>query len=168
MVRRGPAWLDIHEEAVQSYIRPGGEVRELLDDLAREVKRYSWLYILDGHTRSGRLIGGLYSNVAKDTGPLTAFSRAGSSAAHTRYFMEETGPTIYPTGPWGYLLVPRRKNVPQMSSRSKGAGSELYAAWKAREKKGRKGFFQKQSVRGYKAHPFLQEGLDAALRSRGL
>ena len=166
MVSRGPAWLDIHEHAVQAYIRPGGEVRDLLDDIAREVKRYSWLYILDGHSRSGRLIGGLYSNVAKDTGPLTAFSRAGSSAAHTRYFMEETGPTIYPNGP--YLLVPRRRGVPQMTSRSKGAGSELYAAWKARGKKGRKGFFQKQSVRGYGANPFLQEGLTAALRSRGL
>jgi hypothetical protein len=55
-----------------------------------------------------------------------------------------------------------------MSSRSKGAGSELYAAWVARDKKGRKGFFQKDSVRGYKAHPFLQEGLTAALLSRGL
>jgi hypothetical protein len=166
MVSRGPAWLDIHEHQVQAFIRPGGEVRALVDDIAREVKRYSYLYILDGHWRSGRLIAGLYSNVAKDTGPLSAFSRAGSSAAHTRYFMEETGPEIYPNGP--YLLVPRKKNVPQMSSRSKGAGSELYAAWKDRGKKGGKGFFQKKSVRGYKAHPFLQEGLAIALRSRGL
>lgn len=166
MVSRGPAWLDIHEEEVRAYLLPGGEINDLLNDLAREVKRYSWLYILDGHSRSGRLIGGLYSNVTKSTGPLSAYSRAGSSAAHTRYFMEVTGPRIYPNGP--YLLVPRRKGVPQMTSRTKGAGSELYEAWKGRGKKGVKGFFQKESVKGYGSNPFLQLGLSAALRGKGL
>lgn len=161
-----PRWLDIHEEAVQSYIRPGGEVNDLLNDVAKEVKRYSYLYVLGGHVRSGRLLGGLYWNRAKDTGPLTAFSRAGSSAKHTRYFMDVTGPII--TG-HPFMLVPKYRKAIHHSPATKGAGSELFIAWNAagRPKRGR-GFYRAQTVAGYKAHPFLQEGLAAALAKERL
>jgi hypothetical protein len=160
-----PAWLDIHEHEVQAFIRPGGEVNDELNDLARRGKRESYLYILGGHVRSGRLLGGLYSNRAKDTGPLTAYSRIGSSAKHTWYFMKDTRPTVSAKGP--YMLVPRYRGSMQLSHASKGAGSELFHAWNAAGRpRGRK-FYRAETVRGYRAHPFLDIAKRAAFASKG-
>jgi hypothetical protein len=161
-----PILLHIHEEAVRSYIQPGGEVNDLLNRLAKEVKRYSYLYILGGHVRSGRLLGGLNWKQAWSTGPLSAVSRAGSSAKHTEYFMFTTRPEIKAHGP--FMLVPKYRKAMQVSSASKGAGSELFAVWNANGRKRGRGFFRAQEVRGYRGHPFLQEGLDAALAKERL
>jgi len=166
--------VDIHEAAVQSYIRPGGEVRDLLNDIVRDANRIARLYLVTNkyggrngsHVRSGRLLGGTLHRLAKDTGPLSAMSTLYNNAKHVRYFMEGTRGTILPNGP--YMLVPRKVGVPQRSARSKGAGSELYAAWNSRGRKGIKGFYQAQAVSGQRAKPFLEDAKDAAMAAKGL
>jgi len=81
---------DIHEEAVQSYIREGGEVANLLNDVSRGVKVYSVAYISAGHVRSGRLLRSLWWNRSKLEGPLQGVARAGASAKHAIWFHEGT------------------------------------------------------------------------------
>ncbi len=170
-----PIYYDIHETQVQAFIREGGEVRNLMNKTAREAEATAKLYLVTNkyggrngsHVRSGRLLGGTYHNRTKDTGPLTAFFRLGSSAKHAQYFIKGTGP-ILGKGPHGYMLVPRKVGVPQRSPGSKGAGSELYAAWNARGRKGRKGFFQKDMVQGQRGKPYLSDARRAAMAANGL
>jgi hypothetical protein len=171
---RGSSRLFIHEPAVQSFIRIGGPVRGHINDVARDASIEASLILARGtygsrngsHNRSGRLTRGNKWNRAKDTGPLTATAEFYNNTKHVWYFMEGTTGPITATGPWGYLLVPRHPRG-QFSSRSKGAGSELYAAWKGREKKGVKGFFQAQSVAGQKPKPFMRAALRTAMRANG-
>jgi hypothetical protein len=166
----------INDPGVQSYIRPGGEVRDLVNDLAREAHALARSYLLLGkygsvsgnHIRSGRLYGGTNWNRAKDSGPLSAYATLYNNANHVHYFMSGTTGPITGKGPWGYMLVPRKVGAMQRSSNSKGAGSELYAAWKARGKKGYRGFYRMDEVAGQKAKPFLEDAKDAAFISRGL
>lgn len=170
-----PVYFDIHETQVQAFIREGGEVRNLMNKAAREAEATAKMYLVvnkyggrnGSHVRSGRLLGGTYHNRTKDTGPLTAFFRLGSSAKHARYFILGTGP-IMGKGPYGYMLVPRRIGAPQRSPASKGAGSELYAAWKARGKKGKKGFVKRDTVSGQKGKPYLSDARRAAMAANGL
>lgn len=168
----------VNDPAVQSYIRPGGEVRDLVNDITRESHALARSYLLLGkygsrngnHIRSGRLYGGTQWRRAKDSGPLSAYATLYNNAKHVEYFMDGTGHggPITGKGRWGYMLVPRKVGVPQRSPATKGAGSELYAAWNARSKKGYKGFFQAKHVAGQKAKPFLEDAKDAAFVSRGL
>lgn len=170
-----PVYYDVHEHQVQAYIRPGGELRDLMNKVALEAEVESRLILARGeygsrngsHNRSGRLSRSVYYNRVKDTGPLQGFYRLGARASYARYFIKGTGP-IFGKGPWGYMLVPRKIGVPKRSPGSKGAGSELYAAWVARGKKGRKGFFQKDMVRGQDGKPFLSRGNRRAMSANGL
>lgn len=164
----------VNDPAVQSYIRPGGEVRDLVNDLTQTAHGLARSYLLLGkygsrngnHIRSGRLYGGTQWRRAKDSGPLSAYATLYNNAKHVDYFMVGTRGTIRPHGP--YLLVPRKVGAMQRSAHTKGAGTELYLAWKGRNKKGVKGFFQAKKVRGQKAKPFLEDAKDAAFVSRGL
>lgn len=171
--RTGPGWLDIHEEAVQSYIRPGGELNDLLNDVAQGAWRFSQEYISGGgHVRSGRLLGGLYWNKVKVNGPLTGFSRAGSAAKHTPYFHDGT-PDVIMAGARGFMLVPTRARTQQGNpvSSAKGLGSLLYKEWAGGgpgKRVGKRQFSRKQTVSGQRAKPFLQEGLAYALAQQGL
>lgn len=159
---------DIHEAAVQSYIRAGGEVNNLLTDIARTAKNEARLYLIgQGSYRSGRLIGGLNNRRAVDTGPLSAASRIGSSAKHTDYYMYDTGPVIT-GGKYGYMLVPKHnKKQPHMSPATKGAGSELFIKWVADGKPRKRPFKRRTEVRGYKGRPFLRIARDAAFVQHG-
>jgi hypothetical protein len=171
MARPASHRLFIHEHEVQAYIRTGGEARDLINDIARDARLEASLILARGtygsrngsHNRSGRLTSGNNWNRAKDTGPLTATSEFYNNAKHVWYFMEGTTGPIRAKGQWGYMLVPRHV-TPQYSRRSKGAGSELYEAWKGRNKKGRKGFFQAKKVRGQKAKPFMEDALRTSMR----
>lgn len=173
MARPASHRLFIHEHEVQAYIRPGGEVRDLINDIARDARTEARLILVRGkygsrngnHVRSGRLSGANNWNRAKDTGPLTATSVFYNNAKHVWYFMEGTRGTIKPHGP--YMIVPR-KITPQYSRHSKGAGSELFAAWNARGRKGFKGFFQAKRVRGQRAKPFMVDALRTAMRANGV
>lgn len=161
-------FLNIHEEAVQSYIREGGEVNDLLNDVAKGVKTYSVTYISAGHVRSGRLLRGLFWNRAKLTGPLQGVARAGSSARHTMWFHDGTGPLIsgHP-----HMIVPKNRRAAHTSLAFSGAGAEQLAKWGRRSgplQKSGKGVTRETVVRGQRAKPFLTEGLAASLASRGL
>jgi hypothetical protein len=168
-------FLDIHDEAVQSYIRPGGEVSNLLDDVARGVKVFSVTYLSTGaggsraggpHIRSGRLLGGLWWNKAKLDGPLQGVARAGSSAKHSIFFLEGTSDINHPN-----MVVPKNRKAAHTNLRYSGAGAEQLAKWAGRTEKQQargKGVSRMNHVRGQWAKPFLQEGLAASLASQRL
>jgi hypothetical protein len=175
MARPASVRVFIHEHDVQSFIRPGGPVRDVINNIARDARLEASLILARGtygsrngsHNRSNRLTGGNNWNRAKDTGPLTATSEFYNNTKHVWYFMEGTTGPIRAKGPWGYLLVPRSPSAAQRSPASKGAGSELYAAWKGRNKKGRKGFYQAKKVAGQKAKPFMEDALRNSMMKNG-
>lgn len=161
-------FLNIHEEPVQSYIRPGGPVAHLLDDVARGTKAYSVAYISAGHVRSGRLLRSLFWNRAKLDGPLQGVARAGASAKHAVYFHEGTGPWIkgHP-----HMVVPKSRRAAHTNIAFSGAGAQKLAEWGSRSQKHQargKGVFRADLVRGQRAKPFLQEGLAASMAAQRL
>lgn len=163
-----PTFLDIHEEAVQSYIREGGAVADLLNDVARGTKAYGVAYISAGHVRSGRLLRSLWWNRSKLTGPLQGVARAGASAKHAVYFHEGTGPWIsgHP-----HMVVPKSRRAANTNPAFSGAGAQKLAEWGSRspaQQKGGKGVFRADTVRGQRSKPFLKEGLAASLASQRL
>lgn len=177
MVRFVPnAVVVIDDEAVQSYIREGGAVSNLMNDVAKGVKTYSVTYLNTGaggnrsggnHVRSGRLRKGLFWNRTKTTGPWTGSALAGSSAKHTRYFHEGTKAEIsHPN-----MIVPKNKRAPHTSLAFSGAGAEQLAIWAGRTEKQQargKGVTRKSSVKGQWRKPFLDEGLAVSLAKQGL
>lgn len=164
-------YLNIKEEAVQSYIRPGGKVNDLLNDVAKGTYHYSQRYIMNGHMRSGRLFRGLFWNRAKLTGPLQGVARAGSSAKHTLYFHDGTanngtGMIRHPR-----MIVPKNRHAAHTSLAYRGAGEQQLARWKARtagQRKRGSGVWFKNEVRGQRSKPFLREGLAVSLANQGL
>jgi len=161
----------VHEEAVQSYIRVGGEVNDLLNAVAQDANIYNKRYVSNGHVRSGRLLGGLTWNRAKLTGPLQGNARIISAANHTDYFNEGTasngtGMIMHPN-----MIVPRNRNAKHTNTRFKGAGAEQLAVWKGRserQQKRGKGVYFMNAVRGQRAKPFMREGLTYSLAKHGL
>jgi hypothetical protein len=148
---------DIDEAAVRSYIREGGEVHDLLSDVARGVKTYAVGYISNGHIRSGRLLRGQWWHRPKATGPLTGVALAGSSAKHTKWFHDGTYTIVHPN-----MIVPKNRHAAHTNLAFAGAGAEQLAKWKGRTAKQRtrgKGVTFENSVRGQRAKPFLTEGL---------
>lgn len=161
-------FLNIDEEAVQSYIRTGGPVNDLLNDVAKGVRTYSVAYITAGHVRSGRLLRGLWWNRAKLTGPLQGVARAGSSAKHTMYFHEGTGPVI---GGRPHMVVPKNRRAAHTNTAFSGAGAQQLARASKRSKPQQamgKGVMRKDTVRGQKAKPFLDIGLKVSLAKQRL
>lgn len=161
----GQGWLDIHEDVVQSYIRSGGDVADLLDSVAWDTAEYGKAYVSAGHVRSGRLLRGIYYNRIKPTGPLTGYSRAGGKARHTIYFHEGVLHDITAHG--AFMVIPRSRLAANTNAAYSGAGAERYAKYAA-TKKGPKGVIGRKTVRGQRSKPFLKEGLAVALANHGL
>jgi hypothetical protein len=171
----GVGRADIHEEAVQSYIRAGGEVNDLLNVVAQGTAAYGKAYVAAGHVRSGRLLKGIGWNRTKLTGIYTGQAIAYSSAKHTIFFHEGTRAEI--TGIRGPMVVPRSNRAAHTNLYYAGAGAEKLAMW-SREKAARtahggknmkgKGVIRKDSVRGQRAKPFLTQGLSVSMASQGL
>lgn len=161
-------FLNIHEEAVQSYIREGGAVNDLLNDVAKDVKVFSVKYIAKGHVRSGRLLRGQWWNRAKLVGPLQGVARAGSSARHTIFFHDGTGPTIHGNP---HMVIPKNKRAAHTNTAFSGAGAEKLAQFSKKsgaQQKAGKGVMRKDTVRGQRAKPFLTLGLASSLAKHGL
>lgn len=163
-------FLDIHEEAVQSFIRPGGEAANLLDDVAKGVKTFSIAYLNAGkggnrsggnHIRSGRLLRGLFWNRTKLEGPLQGVARAGSSARHTLYFHDGTALRGASTIKRAGMMVPRKHGAAHTNLAFAGAGSQAAHA-------STRGAISKHEVRGQWRKPFLEEGLAASLAAQRL
>lgn len=155
--------IDVNEEAVQSYIRPGGEVANKLDDVAQTANVYNKAWA-GAHKRSGRLERGMTWNRAKLTGPLQGTSRIISSAAHTRYVNEGTR-----NDGTGFITVRSGMFVPVQKGRGnflypkfRGAGTEIIGT------KAKEAAFLTDKVRGQKGKHFLEDNLKASLRSNGL
>lgn len=153
--------LDVHEEAVQSYIRNGGAVSNLLNDIAQGTFRYSQRYVSKGHVRSGRLLRGLFWNRTKVEGPYQGSALAGSSARHTVHFHDGTasngaGYIVHPK-----MIVPINRKAAHNNPAFKGAGSEALAANK-------KSTRRHDKVRGQVRKPFLVEGLALNLAKQRL
>lgn len=159
--------LNVHESDVQSFIREGGAVNDLLNDVAKGVKVYAVSYISAGHVRSGRLLRGQFWNRAKLEGPLQGVARAGSSAKHSTYFHDGTGTILgHP-----FLLVPKSRRAAHTNTAFSGAGAQVFAEWASRSDKHKargKPFRRKDMVRGQSSKPFLKEGLAASLASQRL
>lgn len=162
-----PKFLNIHESAVQAYIRPGGEVNDLLNDVARGTYRYGRVYLAGGHVRSGRLLRSMFWNRAKLEGPLQGVARAGASAKHAGWFHDGVdGMIMHPN-----MIVPRNRHAAHTSLAFKGAGAEQLAKWKGRTARQRArgmGVTFKNAVRGQRSKPFLREGLAVSLASQRL
>lgn len=164
-----PKFLNIHEEAVQSYIREGGEVSNLLNDVAKDTKDYSVRFIIKGgHVRSGRLKRGQWWNRAKLVGPLQGVARAGSSARHTLYFHDGTAAIINGRP---HMVVPKDRRAAHNNTAYSGAGAEKLAMFSKKssaQQKAGKGVMRKDTVRGQRAKPFLTLGLASSLAKHGL
>ena len=161
-------FYNVHESVVQSYIRPGGAVAHILDDVAKGTKAYSVAYITAGHVRSGRLLRSLWWNRAKLEGPLEGVARAGASAKHAIFFHEGTRAVIngHP-----HMVVPKSRKAAHTNIAFSGAGAQKLAEWGSRSVKAQargKGVFRADLVRGQRRKPFLQEGLAASLAAQRL
>lgn len=161
----------VDDKAVQGYLREGGAVNDLLNDVARGTWVYAKAYTGGKHKRSGRLNGGQFWNRVKLTGPWTGSAIAGSSAKHTRYFHDGTA-----GGGLGYIthknmIVPRNVHAAHTNLAFKGAGAEQLAKWKGRSKRQQArgaGVKFKNRVRGQSSKPFLTEGLAVSLAKQRL
>jgi len=160
-----PVLFYIHDTTIEEYVTPGGEVNDLLWEVAKDTRDYGKAYVLAGHTRSGRLARSIYANRPVLDGAFKAVSRTGATARHALYFMNDTGPMI---GHAPYMLVPKNRGTAHIDTSSKGVGEDLYRQWKAGGKKGKPQFFRAKIIRGYKGHPFLEEGLRVALAKHRL
>ena len=61
------------------------------------------------------------------------------------------------------MLIPKDRKYPHVSPTTKGAGTDVYRIWASGNEHAEKTFYRRKIVRGQPAHPFLQEGLAAAL-----
>lgn len=154
---------DVDEAAVRSYIQPGGKVYDVIFDVIRDAKAYSIAYVANGHVRSGRLLKGIQSTNPKSTGPLTTAGQVRSTARHSIFFLEKTGPITAKM-----MLVPKDRGTAHHDRTTKGVGSTLFRAWDAGGRDEPRQFYRTKTVKGYRAHPFLTEGRDVALAKQGL
>lgn len=161
-----PIVYEVHDAVVASYLLPGGEVKKLIDDVAKGTADYSKGFIAAGHVRSGRLLRSVFWNQTKPEGPLRGVALAGASARHTLYFHDGTGPIVS-----NHMIVPHNRHAANTSTAFSGAGAEAYAGWKAEGGKkggGKRPVSFQNSVSGQKAKPFLTVGLAVSLAKQRL
>lgn len=157
-----PVILHIHESDVQSFIRQGGEVHDML---TRVVRNTRFLSMQEAPARSGRLKRSFQSKHPEQTGPYSAKGRVSNNAKHAVWVHEGTG-TITSTS---HMLVPMNPAAFQASKASSGAGQELFIKWAAAGKKrGDRNFLRLMQVSGQQANPFMRRGLRRALAAEGM
>lgn len=154
-------WLDVHESAVQSFIREGGEVSDLLNDVVKGAQKLSRAYLTAGrHVRSRRLWNSVKWNRTKLEGPLQGYSRLYSNARHTLYVHEGTGYISHPK-----MIVPMNRRKAHTNIAFKGAGSQTMAENAGSKFKGTR---RKDGVQGQRAKPFLTIGLAKSMAAQRL
>lgn len=149
----------VNEQQVSYYISPQGEVGKEITKIAYNAHRTAKSA---APQRTGRLVAGIMYNKIKKTGPWTGSSWFGGTARHTGWVNDGTGPRIFPHG--DFLLVPGRRSG-FFSEKGIGGGTKAYRAWEATGKKGKRGFFYANSVKGQDGQHFLEEGLHRAMRT---
>lgn len=148
-----PTYIRVHEAAVSSYIMPGGEVSDLVNEVARNAQAFAKGYV---NSRTGRLVSNIRMNYARPTSPLTTSSMVYANIKHAIWVHEGTGLTsggfIYPNGK--YLVLPKDLG-------GSVSGGDLY---RSRTRNGPKLYFFAKKVRGQAANPYLAKGLRDAMR----
>lgn len=156
----GNAWVRIHDHQIREYNKAGGEVNQLVHQVAIETRRFARKFI---NHRTHRLSAGIQVNRPK---PMGAWSIASTVFTRTKYALwvhEGTANNGYgyivPKG-GRYLVVPRDHKY------STKSGSTLRTVWRngSRETRGDKPYFLATKVHGQRANPYLANGMSAAMR----
>ena len=142
-----PTFIRIHENIVQSYIQPGGEVYDLVWDVAKNSQRFARAHVND---RTGRLSKSITANRPKVDGIYQNSSLVWTNLKYATWVHEGT-PTIFPVH-GTHLAVPNARGIAK--------GSELK---KLHLSGGPKLYHTRKSVSGQDANPFLLYGLREAL-----
>lgn len=156
-------WVRVHEWRVQEYLQPGGEVYDLVHDVARDARFHARTYI---HNRSGKLAAGIQVNRPSRTNGLAIASTVFTRTSYALYVHEGTANNgagyIYPKN-GKVLTIPRAKG----GSVSGGTLRKMWRGGKVASTEG-KPYFTARRVHGQRANPFLRKGLrDAMAQLRG-
>lgn len=158
----GPVRFRVHERQVGRYIMPGGEVDDLIWDVARSTRDIARA---TAPRRTGRLARSTRANRPKPTGLLRSAALVYNNAGHVLHVHDGT-PPITAKGK-GWLTIPRANHAGGPINPS---GGELRRAWiKAGgyDGGGDKPYFTTRAVRGQSANPFLANALSAAMLKEG-
>lgn len=142
-----PTFIKVHENIVQSYIQPGGEVYDLVYDVAKNSQKFARAHV---NSRTGRLAKSITANRPKVDGIYQNSSLVWTNVKYATWVHEGTM-EIFPTR-GKHLLVP---NAPGSLS-----GSQLKKMHLAG---GPKLYHKRTSVSGQDSNPFLLYGLREAL-----
>lgn len=156
------AFVRIHDAKVQEFLQPGGEVNELVHDVARDTRHFARLHI---NNRSGELGRRLQVNKPSQTGPWLVASLVFTRSHYALYVHEGTANNgagyIYPTN-HKYLTVPRNRR----SAESGGTLKRMYRSG-GKYTMHQRPYYSMLRVHGQKANPFLQKGLHEAMAQLG-
>jgi hypothetical protein len=157
-----PVRFRVHERQVGRYIMPGGEVNDLIWDIAKDTRTIARK---TAPRRTGKLAGATRANRPKPTGLLRAAALVYNNAGHVLHVHDGT-PTITAKGK-GYLTIPRENYAGGPINPS---GGTLRRQWLASGGYGSgepKPYFTTRSVRGQDAQPFLANALSTAMLREG-
>jgi hypothetical protein len=156
-----PVRFRVHERAVASYILPGGEVDDLLWDVARSTRDIAKTM---APKRTNKLARSTRANRPKPTGLLRSAALVYNNAGHVLHVHDGT-PTIL-AGKNSYLTIPRVNQGGPLNL----SGGMLRKQWIAGG--GYRGgepkpYFTTKAVSGQKANPFLANALGLAMAKEG-
>lgn len=147
-----PSWVRISEPGVQSIISDGGDVWELIDDIALATARNAVsLLLVGGHVRTGKLMERITANNPKRTAPYGIQATVWANMRYATWVHEGTGPVITAGGK--FMPVPKnRSSIVRGTVLAKAGDRGSYGLHK--------------SVRGQKAVKYLSRGLGIAMASK--
>jgi hypothetical protein len=136
--------FDVDEKGVQSFLEEGGDIHDLLNDIARLTKEGAEDILLAGrHIRTTDLYMSLQWNRAKRTGVFKATALATAKMRYATWVHEGTLPTVTNNGK--FMKVPKDKGIARGATLPKGQYS------------------LRKVVRGQPAVKYLSRALDAAV-----
>jgi hypothetical protein len=150
-----PVFVRVDEKGVQRFISPGGDVWDLIDDIAvRTAQNAVAILILGGHVRKGHaggLIGNITANNPKRTAPFGIQAAVWANVRHAVIVHEGSKAQITAGGK--FMPVPTNR-------RAIHRGSVLAAAGD----RGAYGLHKR--VSGQRAIKYLDKGLGLAMASK--
>lgn len=152
-------FIRVHEHKVREFIKPGGEVYDLVYNTAKTTKYLAGEVHI--HSRSGELKRSLQANRPHSRHTLGIASLVFTRAKHALWVHDGTANKgtgfIYPKN-GSYLVVPRAKG-------GSVRGGTLRRVWRngTVETRGEKPYFTTLRVRGQKPNPYLEKALSEAM-----
>jgi len=153
-----PVFYRVHEAAVASYIAPGGEVYDLIDDTGKVAAYHARNNVND---RTGKLSRSIRNNKPKPQGGLRIAALVYTNVGYAMYVHEGTD-RIYPQG-GTYLTVPSDKQGGGSNPSGAQLRKDYMAAGGRAAYPGRKPYFLAKSIAGQDSNPFLRNGMEEAL-----